>query len=154
MLSRTQSQLDCAAAELAEPIGELADTLSINSPAGEPSDVAALIAAAISEALAERGLTIDGVFHGLFEEEQAFRKGPKTVEDIWQILPFESFLVTGEFTPTELKVVMQEVWECREMRNLSGFRMIVEGREKTVASPAFAGPTAGRLILSSAIVSH
>jgi 5'-nucleotidase / UDP-sugar diphosphatase len=130
VLSRTQPQLDRAAAVLATPIGELADTLSVNSSAGEPSDVALLIAAAISEALARRGLAIDGVFHGLFEEEHAFRTGPKTIGDIWQILPFESYLVTGEFMPTDLKVVMEEVWQSREVRNLSGFRMIVEGHGK------------------------
>jgi 2',3'-cyclic-nucleotide 2'-phosphodiesterase (5'-nucleotidase family) len=54
-------------------------------------------------------------------------KGQKTIGDIWQILPFESFLVTGEFTPTDLKVIMQEVWQSREMRSLSGFRMTLEG---------------------------
>jgi len=128
VLSRAQPQLDRAATVLATPIGELAETLSINSPAGEPSDLAALIAAAISEALAERGLTVDGVFHGLFEDKHGLPKGQKTIGDIWQILPFESFLVTGEFTPTDLKVIMQEVWQCREMRSLSGFRMIVEGQ--------------------------
>ena len=128
VLSRVQPQLDRAAAVLATPIGELADTLSIDSSAGEPNDLAALIAAAISEALAERGLTIDGVFHGLFEDKHALRKGQKTIGDIWQILPFESFIVTGELTPTDLKVIMQEVWQSREMRSLSGFKMSVEGQ--------------------------
>ena len=61
------------------------------------------------------------------------RKGPKTIGDIWRILPFENFLVTGEFTPIELKVIMQEVWQSSEMRSLSGFRMIVEEQEKAVA---------------------
>ena len=130
VLSRSQPQLDRAAAVLARPIGELAATLSVNSHAGEPSEVALLFAVAIREALAERALTIDGVFHGLFEEEHAFRKGPKSIADIWQILPFESFLVTGEFTPTDLKVIMEEVWQSREARNLIGFKMIVEGRGK------------------------
>jgi 5'-nucleotidase / UDP-sugar diphosphatase len=131
VISRTQPQLDRAAAVLAEPIGELADTLSVTSPAaGEPSEVAALIAAAIKEALAGRGLTIDGVFHGLFEDGLAFRKGPKTIGDIWRILPFENFLVTGEFTPIELKVIMQEVWQSSETRSLSDFKMVVEVQEK------------------------
>ena len=130
VLSRTQPQLDRAAAVLAEPIGELADTLSVKASSGEPSAVGALIAAAISEALAERGLTVDGVFHGLFEEKHAFKKGPKTIGDIWQILPFENFLVTGELTPIELKVIMEEVWQSRETRSLSGFKFGVEGQGK------------------------
>ena len=131
VLSRAQPQLDRAAAVLATPIGALADTLSVTSPgAGEPSEVAALIAVAIKEALVERRLTIDGVFHGLFEDTRAFRKGPKTIGDIWRILPFENFLVTGEFTPIELKVIMQEVWQNSEMRSLSGFKMTLEGQGK------------------------
>ena len=127
VLSRAQPQLDRAAAALAEPIGELAETLSVKARAGEPSAVASLIAAAITEALAERGLAIDGVFHGLFEEEHAFKKGPQTVGDIWEILPYENFLVTAELTPVELKVVMEEVLQSREARSLAGFRCSVTG---------------------------
>jgi 2',3'-cyclic-nucleotide 2'-phosphodiesterase/3'-nucleotidase len=130
VLSRTQPQLDRAAAVLAEPIGELADTLSVKASPGEPSGVGVLIAAAISEALGARGLTTDGVFHGLFEDQHAFKKGPKTIGDIWQILPFENFLVTGELTAVELKVIMEEVWQSRETRSLSGFRLSVEGQGK------------------------
>jgi 2',3'-cyclic-nucleotide 2'-phosphodiesterase/3'-nucleotidase len=129
VLSRTQPQLDRAAAVLAEPIGELADTLSVKASPGEPSDVGALIAAAISEALADRGLTINGVFHGLFDEH-AFKKGPKTIGEIWQILPFENFLATSELSPIELKVIMEEVWQSRESRSLSGFQLRVEGQGK------------------------
>lgn len=128
VLSRAQPQLDRAAAVLAEAIGELAETLSVKPLRGEPSEVGALIAAAIREALEERGLPIDGVFHGLFEEKHAFKKGPKTVGDIWEILPYENFLVTGELTPIELKVVMEEVFQSRETRSLAGFKMLVEGQ--------------------------
>ena len=94
---------------------------------GEPSAVGSLIAAAITEALAERGLTIDGVFHGLFDEEHAFKKGPRRSDDIWTILPYENFLVTAEFGPVELKVMMEEVFQSRESRSLAGFRFSVVG---------------------------
>ena len=128
VLSRAQPQLNRAAVVLAEPIGELVETLSVKARPGEPSAVGSLIAAAITEALAERGLTIDGVFHGLFEEERAFKKGPKTVGDIWEILPYENFIATGELTPVELKVVMEEVFQSRDLRSLAGFAMSVEGQ--------------------------
>lgn len=127
LLSRVRPQLDRAAAVLAEPIGELADTLSVKARPGEPSAVGSLIAAAIMEALAERGLTIDGVFHGLFDEELAFKKGPKKVDDIWTILPYENFLITAEFGPVELKVMMEEALQSRESRSLAGFRFSVVG---------------------------
>src|SRR4029077_14756315 len=43
----------------------------------------------------------------------------------------ESFLVTGEFTPTDLKAIMQEGWQRGEMRSLSGFKMVLQGQAET-----------------------
>ena len=129
VLSRTQPQLGRAAAVLAEPIGELADTLSVRARPGEPNPVAALIAAAITEELAEHSLAIDGVFHGLFDEH-AFKKGPKTIGDIWTILPYENFLVTAELDSVALRVMMEEVWQSRETRSLAGFRFSIAGAGK------------------------
>jgi 2',3'-cyclic-nucleotide 2'-phosphodiesterase/3'-nucleotidase len=128
VLSRAQPQLDRATAALAQPIGELAETLSVKSRGGAPSEVGLLIAAAIREALEERSLTIDGVFHGLFEDQHAFKKGAKTVGDIWDILPYENFLVTGELNLVELNVVMEEVFQSRETRSLAGFAISLEGQ--------------------------
>lgn len=123
VLSRTQPQLDAAAKILAEPVGELAETLRVTAPPGEPSDVERLIAAAITETLAQRGSVIEGVFHGLFEKNHVFRKGPKTIGDLWEILPYENFLVTAELTPGELAMVMNEVLQSRESRSLVGFQV-------------------------------
>lgn len=128
VLSRTQPQLDRAAALLAEPIGELAENLTVHAPPGEPSEVERLIAAAITDALAQRGVALDGVFHGLFDDEHVFKKGPKTIADIWEILPYENFLVTGELTLEELRSVMDEVMQSRSSRSLVGFRLSVEGQ--------------------------
>jgi 2',3'-cyclic-nucleotide 2'-phosphodiesterase (5'-nucleotidase family) len=130
ILSRVQPQLDRAAGVLAQPIGELAETLRVEAPPGEPCDVVRLIAAAIREALGEHRVALDGVFHGLFEEEHAFKKGPKTVDDIWTILPYENFLVTAELGPVELKVMLEEVFESRETRALAGFLFSVTGEAR------------------------
>lgn len=129
ILSRTQPQLDKAALVLAEPIGELTETLSARAEPGRPSPIASLIAAAISEALEERSLTIDGVFHGLFDEH-AVKKGRKTIGDLWTILPYENFLVTAELDALALKVMMEETFESREARSLTGFRFEVAGTGK------------------------
>jgi 5'-nucleotidase / UDP-sugar diphosphatase len=130
VLSRTQPQLNQAAAVLAEPIGELADTLSVRARPGEPNPVAALIAAAITEELAEHSLAIDGVFHGLFDDH-AFKKGPKTIGDIWRVLPYENFLVTAELDRLAIEVMMEEVFQSRETRWLAGFRFDVMGEGRT-----------------------
>jgi 5'-nucleotidase / UDP-sugar diphosphatase len=126
ILSRIQPQLDKAALILAEPIGELAETLSGRAGPGEASPIASLLAAAISEALAERSLAIDGVFHGLFDEH-ALKKGPKTIGDIWTILPYENFLITAELDSLALKVMMDETFESREARSLAGFHFDITG---------------------------
>jgi 2',3'-cyclic-nucleotide 2'-phosphodiesterase/3'-nucleotidase len=126
VLSRAQAQLDQTASVLVEPIGTVAETLSAQEHGGEPSPIASLIAAAVAEALEERGLTIDGVFHGLFDEH-AFRKGHKTIGDIWGVLPYENFLVTAELDPLALKVMMEETFESRERRTLAGFRFSLAG---------------------------
>ncbi len=141
ILSRAQPRLDRAAEVMAEPVGELAQTLSVRSEPGAPSEVEELIAAAISETLAGRGLGIDGVFHGLFNDRHAFKKGLKTIGDLWEILPYENYLVTAELTPLELKVVMEEVFQSRESRSLMGFEIAVagQGRERRLTSLRTAG---------------
>ena len=128
ILSRTQAQLDRAAAVLAQPIGELSESLGVESTPGSPSNVELLIAAAIAEALAEHGLTIDGVFHGLFEDKRVFKSGTKTIADIWAILPYENYLVTAELLPNELEIVLNEMFESRDSRSLTGFSVTVEGQ--------------------------
>ncbi len=129
IMSRTQPRRDRAAEVMAEPVGELVDTLSARAAPGVPSDVERLIAAAVTETLSGRGLEIDGVFHGLFGD-RAFRKGYKTIGDLWEILPYENYLVTGELTPLELRVIMEEVFQGRERRSLTGFAMSVAGTGK------------------------
>jgi 2',3'-cyclic-nucleotide 2'-phosphodiesterase (5'-nucleotidase family) len=65
--------------------------------------------------------------HGVFDEKNNFGAGPKTISDIWRLIPFENYLVTAELTPEEIKTVMEEVYASREPRNLLGFEIETEG---------------------------
>src|SRR3989441_11646258 len=87
VISRAKSQLAESDAALSEPIGELAETLHPRSRPGEPSDIERLIGAAIMETLVERRVRVDGVMHGVFDEKANLVAGPKTVNDIWNVLP-------------------------------------------------------------------
>jgi 5'-nucleotidase / UDP-sugar diphosphatase len=127
VLSRAKRHLDESSNAIAQPIGTLAETLHVRGRPGEPSDVEALIGAAILEALQERSTTVDGAMHGVFDEKNNFVAGPKTVNDIWGLIPFENYLVTAELTPEEIKTVMEEVYASRERRNLLGFEIETEG---------------------------
>ena len=127
VLSRAKPHLDESASFLAQPVGTLAETLQVRGRPGEPSEVEALIGEAILEALRERGTTVDGAMHGVFDERNNFVAGPKTISDIWGLIPFENYLVTAQLTFEEIKTVMEDVYASREPRNLLGFEIEAEG---------------------------
>src|SRR6266568_3531880 len=128
VMSRAKSQLAESDAVLSQPIGELAETLRARSHPGVPSDIEKLIGAAIMEALLERSVPVDGVMHGVFDEQANLVAGPKTVSDIWNVIPYENYVVTAELSPEEIKAVVEEVYSSHERRNLLGFEVKTEGR--------------------------
>jgi 5'-nucleotidase / UDP-sugar diphosphatase len=140
VISRAKSQLAESDAALGRPIGELAETFRARSRPGEPSDLERLIGAAIAEALRERSVPVDGVMHGVFDEKSDFTAGPKTVNDIWNILPYENYVVTAELSPDEIKTIMEDVYASHEKRNLLGFNVKTEGRgyDRRIISMALA----------------
>ena len=79
------------------------------------------------ESLGNHGARVDGAMHGLFDEENDFVAGPKTVKDVWNILPYENYLVTAELLPEEIQAVMEETFATHENRSLLGFNLITEG---------------------------
>ena len=128
VLSRAKSQLEEANTALAQPIGELAQTLHGRGRPGYPSDIEKLIGAAITEALLERNVAVDGVMHGVFDENANLTAGTKTVNDIWNVIPYENYIVTAELSSNELKAAMEEVYASHERRNLLGFEVKLECR--------------------------
>jgi 5'-nucleotidase / UDP-sugar diphosphatase len=128
ILSRTKSQLAESDAAVSEPIGELAETLRGRSYPGRPSDLEKLIGAAIMETLLERTVPVDGVMHGTFDDKADLVAGPKTVSDIWNIIPYENYIVTAQLSAEEIKIGMEEVFASHEKRNLLGFEVKTEGR--------------------------
>src|SRR5258705_11315870 len=127
VLSRAGSQLAESEASLAQPIGELTETLHARGRRGHPSEMEKLIGAAIKETLAERSITVDAVMHGVFDETAKLAAGLATVNDIWNIIPYENLIVTATLSPDEIKSVMEEVYASREPRSLLGIAVRVEG---------------------------
>jgi 2',3'-cyclic-nucleotide 2'-phosphodiesterase/3'-nucleotidase len=135
VLSRSKPHLTVSETALAEPIGYLAETLRVRAAPG-PSDVEMLIGTAIFETLRDRGTVVDGVFHGFFDETHDLRPGFKTVADIWNVLPYENYVVTAELTQEELQAIMEEVYTTHELRSLIGFEVRTDGkgRDRRVVS--------------------
>ncbi len=128
ILSRAKSHLAESSAAVSEPIGELAETLRGRSHPGQPSDVERMIGAAIMEMLLERNAPVHGVVHGTFDDKADLIAGPKTVNDVWDIIPFENYIVTAQLSPEEIKISMEDVFASHEKRNLLGFELKTEGR--------------------------
>src|SRR5437667_307474 len=141
VISRAKSQLAESGAALAEPIGELAETLHARSRPGRPSDIERLIGAAIMEALRERNIPVDGVMHGVFDENANLVAGAKRVNEIWNMVPYENYIVTAALSPDEIKTVMEEVYASHERRNLLGIEVETEGRgsDRRITSMKLAG---------------
>jgi 2',3'-cyclic-nucleotide 2'-phosphodiesterase/3'-nucleotidase len=139
VISRAGPQLAESEEALAQPIGELADTLHARGRHGQPSGIERLIGAAITEILAERSIMVDAVMHGVFDENAKLGAGLTTVNDIWNIIPYENLIVTATLSPDEIKSVMEEVYASHEPRSLLGMELKVEGRgpDRRITSMTF-----------------
>lgn len=128
VMSRARHQLAEADAILATPVGELAENLSATVRDDQPTDVERLIGAAIVESLGERGTGVEAVLHGLFNENTEMLPGPKTIDDVWKIVPYENYLVTADLTLEELTAVVEETYSTRERRSLLGLNVETTGQ--------------------------
>jgi len=139
VLSRAGSQLAQSEASLAQPIGEVTETLHGRGRRDHPSDIEKLIGAAITETLAERSIVVDAVMHGVFDENSKLAAGLTTINDIWNIIPYENLIVTATLSPDEIKSVMEEVYASHEPRSLLGIAVRVEGRglDRRITSMTF-----------------
>ena len=139
VVSRAGSQLSESEAALGQPIGELAVTLHARGRQGQPSEIERLIGAAITESLWERKITVDAVIHGVFDQNAKLAAGQTTVNDIWNILPYENFIVTATLSPDEIKSAMEEVYASHEPRSLLGMELKLEGRgpDRRITSMTF-----------------
>jgi len=95
---------------LASPAGTMTTPFSIKGAGpGKPGEVQRLIGTAILAALTGRGVRADAVLHGSFSEDD-LTAGDKTVGDMWGVIPYENFVMTGDLTPEEITAVLGDVY--------------------------------------------
>jgi 2',3'-cyclic-nucleotide 2'-phosphodiesterase/3'-nucleotidase len=94
VLSLARADLDRSSRVLSQPIGDVTEILGIDSEPGRPSDIERLFGSAIIDGLAKRGVAVDAVIHGTFDDRHPLRPGHKTVADAWRLLPYENEIVT------------------------------------------------------------
>lgn len=125
-VDRCRPHLEEADRAQAVPVATFTKPISTQARRGRLSPLGQLIADAITEALRAKNIPVDGVFHGLFVDQPEIPAGPKTVADMWTIIPYENFVITGQLTAEQLLVIMRENLEAagrRPGRTLSGFRL-------------------------------
>jgi 2',3'-cyclic-nucleotide 2'-phosphodiesterase (5'-nucleotidase family) len=139
VLSRAGSQLAESQAALAQPIGELTETLHARGRRGQPSEIENLIGAAITETLSERSIKVDAVIHGVLDENATLLAGPTRISDVWNIIPYENLIVTATLSPDEIKIMMEEVYASHQPRHLLGIAVRVErrGLDRRIISMTF-----------------
>jgi 2',3'-cyclic-nucleotide 2'-phosphodiesterase/3'-nucleotidase len=130
IMSLAKAPLDEASAALAMPVGILAEPMGVATALGRPSDVERLIATGIIAGMKQRGVAVDGVIHGLFWPKGDVLAGPKTVNDIWEILPFENQVVTADLNPAQVLAVARSLAGSRGSRSFLGVAMQIEGSGK------------------------
>jgi len=95
IVSRAKSQLAESDAALSSPVGELAETLRGPKSPGVPSDVERLIGVAISEALMEQNVPVDGVMHGAFDDRPVWLP-VQNAERHLELDSYENYIVTAQ----------------------------------------------------------
>ena len=129
VLSLSQTDLDAASQVLAHEIGELTEPFGVTSSRGQPCDVERLIGSSIRAALSKRGVEIDAVVHGLFDDKHPLVPGIKTVADAWTLLPYENEIVTVELNREEFLALASDFGTGRDFRNVMG--VVVVGTSQT-----------------------
>jgi len=126
IIALTKDRVEQAEAHLDEPAGVLADELSHLRKGQNPTDIERLIARSIHDGLTSRDIHVDAVMHGMLFTSSPWPAGEKSIRNVWEIIPFENFIVTAEVTLEALKAIAAEGWASR--RSLSGLTPTFTGR--------------------------
>jgi 2',3'-cyclic-nucleotide 2'-phosphodiesterase/3'-nucleotidase len=124
VLSLARVDLDSADQLLAQKIGELTEPFSVVSTPGRPSDVERLIASGMVAALRKKGVEVDAVAHGLFDDRHPLLAGIKTVAEAWSVLPYENEIVTVDLGRDDFLALARDFLAGRDFRNLMGVRVM------------------------------
>jgi len=126
IISLTKDRVEEAEAYLDEPVGVVANELSHRRQGQNPTDIERLIGRSIFDGLKTRDIDVDVVMHGMLFTDSPWPAGEKAVRNVWEIIPFENFIVTAEVTLDALQAIAAEGWASR--RPLLGFNATFTGR--------------------------
>jgi len=124
VINLSQPELKKAGEQLARKIADLEKPMIGK---GKGSEVANFLCEAFAAALDRNNTPVEAVFHGTFGTGE-IPKGPVTVADAWEILPYENTLITADVTPAQLlEILFEDRWASSD-RTLWPFEIIREKR--------------------------
>lgn len=126
IIALTKNHVEEAETHLDQPAGVLADELSHQRKGQTPTDIERLIGRSIFDGLAARDIKVDAVMHGMLFTDEPWTAGEKSIRNVWEIIPFENFIVTVDVTLEALKAIAAEGWASR--RPLLGLSATYAGR--------------------------
>jgi len=123
VISRAKPHLDESASVLAQPIG----TFGGNAPRARSSRSTERCRSADRGshfgALRERGTTVDGAMHGVFDETNNFVAGPKTINDIWGLIPLKIISSRHSSHPRRSKQSWKKFMRAGSHETCSGLKL-------------------------------
>jgi 2',3'-cyclic-nucleotide 2'-phosphodiesterase/3'-nucleotidase len=131
IMALAQPDLAAAAHEMKRPIGVLTAPFRASTVFGRPGEQERLIASGMLAALRQRGANADVVIHGLFDSKRVLEPGPKTVADMWRLLPYENEIVSFDVAGADLPALAQEIAGAHDLRQIMGLRVeaVATGKE-------------------------
>lgn len=127
IVSLTKDKVEEAEAHLDQAVGIVAEEMSHRRQRGSTAtDIERLIGSSILYGMAEREQPVDAAYHGMLFSREPWPAGEKTIRSVWEIIPFENFIVTAEFDLPALKSIVAEGWRSR--RAVIGFEVSYAGR--------------------------
>lgn len=128
VIQKAQPHLRASDEQLARQIAHLEEPIPGKK---RDSPLAHFICKSILTAVEKKGIKADAVFHGTFGTPE-IPKGPVTVSDAWEILPYENTLVIGQILPKQmLEILTEDRTDYRSDRILFPFTVLFEKRQAT-----------------------
>ena len=125
VLEVSAKDLEDARTYMGTQVGTVVGIIAQDQPApGQPSPLQHLLSSALEHAAQRENLKPDGVFHGTFGTGD-LGGGPKTMSDLWEILPYENGILALYLTREELVAVFNESLATGSDRALYGFEVEV-----------------------------
>jgi 2',3'-cyclic-nucleotide 2'-phosphodiesterase (5'-nucleotidase family) len=122
-------EIDAAHKKLSVVIGEATAIFSPRGGDKRETPMHHLFFDAIRAALAARGVEADAIFHGILNERAKLLRGPITVGDVWEVVPYENTIGVLEISGAQLRELLEEnaqFFGTRRFRGVWGARVAYE----------------------------